>query len=58
MGGVFFARALGVCDCVGKRSNIVSATYSKPQNSCYLHGMFPEEEIVNGSNWFKKHDRS
>jgi len=35
---------------------IASATYSKRQNSCYLHGMFPKE-VVNGSDWLKKTDR-
>ena len=35
-----------LCDCLSKRSNIASATYSKCQNSCYLHGMFSEEKIV------------
>jgi len=37
-------------DCVGKRSNIVSATYSKRQNSCYLHGMLPKEKVVDMPN--------
>ena len=47
----------GLCDCVGKGSNTVSAAYSRRQNSCYLHGMFPEEKVVNGSNWLRKADR-
>jgi hypothetical protein len=51
-------KTFGLRDCVSKRSSIVSATYSKPQNSCHLHGMFPKEKVVNESNWLKKRDRS
>jgi hypothetical protein len=40
-----------LCDCSSKRSNILTATPSKREASCYLHGMFSEEKVVNGSNW-------
>jgi hypothetical protein len=50
-------KTLGLRDCVGERSNIITATYSECEADCHLHGMFPEEKVVSGSNWLRKTDR-
>jgi hypothetical protein len=45
-----------LCNCACKGFNIIAATASRREADCYLHGMFPEEKIVNGSNQLKKSD--
>jgi hypothetical protein len=50
-------KAFGLRDRACKGSNVIAATASRREADCYLHRMFPEEKIVNGSNWLKKTDR-
>ena len=38
-------------------SNILTATASRRKADWYLHGMFPEEKIVNVSNWLTRADK-
>jgi hypothetical protein len=47
-------KTLGLRDCVGERSNIITTTYSECEADCHLHGMFPEEKVVSGSNWLRR----
>jgi len=50
-------KAFRLCDRACKGSNILAPTVSRREADCYLYGMFPEEKIVNGSNWLKKSSR-
>jgi hypothetical protein len=50
-------KTIGLCDRVGERSNIITATCSECEADCYLHGMFPEEKVVSGSNWLRNADK-
>jgi hypothetical protein len=43
-----------LCDRAYKGSNILAATAPRREAGCYLHGMFPEEKVVNGSNWLEE----
>jgi hypothetical protein len=39
-------KTFGLCNRACKRSNILTATASRRETGCYLHGMFPKEKIV------------
>jgi O-6-methylguanine DNA methyltransferase len=42
-------KTLGLCNRARKRFATFTATSSECESSCYLHGMFPEEEIAHRS---------
>jgi hypothetical protein len=51
-------KTLRLRNCAGERSNIITTTASEREVDCYLHGMRPEEKVVNGSNWLRNGDRT
>jgi hypothetical protein len=47
-------KTFGLCDGACKGSDILATAAPRCEAGCYLHGMFPEEKVVNGSNWLEE----
>jgi hypothetical protein len=46
-------KTVGLCDRACKGSDVLTTAAPRREVGCYLHGLCPEEEIVNESNWLE-----